>query len=158
MAVIYDGFPHYRKGVIEELAASENFEYYFFGDAVYRDQSIKLYEFGPGINVVWTHGFSVGRFYFQPGLLGALTGKGVTHCIFLGNPWFISYWMLPPILRLLGKKVYFWSHGWLAAERAASAPHGEEPVFPARRTACFFTGTEPKRLDARGDSVPTGCT
>jgi glycosyltransferase involved in cell wall biosynthesis len=100
--------------VIEELAASENFEYHFFGDAVYRDTSIKLYEFGPGINVVRTHGFSVGRFYFQPGLLRVLIGKGITHCIFLGNPWFISYWMLPPILRLLGKKVYFWSHGWIA--------------------------------------------
>jgi glycosyltransferase involved in cell wall biosynthesis len=114
VAVIYDGFPHYRKGVIEELAASENFEYYFFGDAAYRDESIKLYEFRPGVNVVRTRGFSVGRFYFQPGLLGALTDKGVTHCIFLGNPWFISYWMLPPILRLLGKRVYFWCHGWLA--------------------------------------------
>ncbi len=133
VAVIYDGFPHYRKGVIEELAASESFEYYFFGDAAYRDKSIKLYEFRPGVNVVRTHGFSVGRFYFQPGLLGALLGKRITHCIFLGNPWFLSYWLLPPILRLLGKRVYFWSHGWIARR---------EPLLRRTVKSLFFSSAD----------------
>jgi glycosyltransferase involved in cell wall biosynthesis len=145
VAVIYDGFPHYRKGVIEELAASENFEYYFFGDAVYRDKSIKLYEFRPGINVVRTHGFSLGRFYFQPGLLGALTGKGVTHCIFLGNPWFISYWMLPPILKLLGKRVYFWCHGWIA-EREPFLRRALKSLFFSSADGLFLYGHRAKAI------------
>ena len=32
VAIIYDGFPHYRKAIIEELSASPEFNYYFFAD------------------------------------------------------------------------------------------------------------------------------
>jgi glycosyltransferase involved in cell wall biosynthesis len=115
VAVIYDGFPHYRKGVIEELAASDRYEYFFFGDPTYREPSIKAYEFAPGINVVRTRSFSLGPLYVQRRILGAILHNHISHCIFLGNPWFVSYWVLVPALRLLGRKVYFWSHGWIGA-------------------------------------------
>ncbi|MEJ0005140.1 MAG: glycosyltransferase [Steroidobacteraceae bacterium] len=114
VAIIYDGFPHYRKGVIEELAASENCTYYFFGDAGYRESSILPYQFRPEHNVVCTHSWSLGPFIFQGGILGNLVKRRITHCVFLGNPRFLSYWFLTPLLRLMGKRVYFWSHGWLA--------------------------------------------
>jgi glycosyltransferase involved in cell wall biosynthesis len=114
VAVIYDGFPHYRKGVIEELASSNNYDYYFFGDSKYRDVSINAYDFKPGIKVVRTKSFSVGPFHFQTNILVGLLRNKISHCIFLGNPWFVSYWVLTPILRLLGRKVYFWSHGWIS--------------------------------------------
>jgi glycosyltransferase involved in cell wall biosynthesis len=113
VAVIYDGFPHYRKGVIEELASSETHAYYFFGNSTYRDASIKGYEFKAGIKVVRTRSFSWRHFNVQTNILNALLRYKISHCIFLGNPWFVSYWILTPILRLLGKKVYFWSHGWI---------------------------------------------
>jgi glycosyltransferase involved in cell wall biosynthesis len=99
--------------VIEELAASDTFDYVFFGDPIYRDPSIKPYEFAPGIEVLRTGSFSLGPFHVQTKILNALLRRRVSHCIFLGNPWFLSYWALTPLLRLLGKKVYFWSHGWL---------------------------------------------
>jgi glycosyltransferase involved in cell wall biosynthesis len=114
VAVIYDGFPHYRKGVIEELASSKVFSYYFFCNSTYRDTSIRTYEFKSGINVVRTSSFSLGPFYFQNDILKGLIKNDISYCIFLGNPWFISYWILTPILRSLGKKVYFWSHGWIS--------------------------------------------
>jgi glycosyltransferase involved in cell wall biosynthesis len=129
VAVIYDGFPHYRKGVIEELAASDTFDYVFFGDPVYRDPSIKPYDFEPGIEVLRTDSFSLGPFHVQTKILNRLLRQRVSHCIFLGNPWFLSYWALTPLLRLLGKKVYFWSHGWLS-ER--------EPVLRRAVKELFF--------------------
>jgi glycosyltransferase involved in cell wall biosynthesis len=113
VAVIYDGFPHYRKGVIEELASSNNYDYYFFGNSTYRDASIKAYDFKPGINVVRTNSFSWRHFNVQTNIFNGLLRNKISHCIFLGNPWFLSYWILTPILRLLGRKVYFWSHGWI---------------------------------------------
>jgi glycosyltransferase involved in cell wall biosynthesis len=113
VAVIYDGFPHYRKGVIEELAASDNYDYYFFGNLTYRDTSIKTYDFKPGIKVVRTSSVSWRHFNVQTNIFNGLLRNKISHCIFLGNPWFVSYWVLTPILRLLGKKVYFWSHGWI---------------------------------------------
>jgi len=114
VAVIYDGFPHYRKGVIEELAASDNYEYFFFGDLVYRDATIRVYDFEPSINFVRTRSFALGPFQVQTKILTALLRNRISHCIFLGNPWFLSYWALTPMLRLFGKNVYFWSHGWIA--------------------------------------------
>ncbi len=113
VAVIYDGFPHYRKGVIEALASSDCYEYFFFGDPVYRDQSIKRYEFAPGIHWIPTKSFSFGHFHFQRSVLRNLFRLDIRHCIFLGNPRFISYWFLVPLVRLAGRKVYFWSHGWI---------------------------------------------
>lgn len=114
VAVIYDGFPHYRKGVIEELASSEKYDYYFFCDSAYRDSSIKTYQFKSESKVIRTSSFSLGPLYFQKHIFVDVLKYKISHCIFLGNPWFISYWILTPMLRLLGKNVYFWSHGWLS--------------------------------------------
>jgi glycosyltransferase involved in cell wall biosynthesis len=116
VAVIYDGFPHYRKGIIEELASSDRHDYYFFGDATYRAASIKGYDFKPGIKFIPTRSISLGPIYIQTNILHGLLRNKISHCIFLGNPWFVSYWILVPILRLLGKRVYFWSHGWIAQQ------------------------------------------
>jgi glycosyltransferase involved in cell wall biosynthesis len=129
VAVIYDGFPHYRKGVIEELAASENYDYVFFGDAAYRDASIKAYDFEPSINFIRTSSFDLGPFHVQTRLLKGLLRNRISHCIFLGNPWFLSYWALTPLMRLFGKKVYFWSHGWIAQS---------EPILRRTMKHLFF--------------------
>jgi glycosyltransferase involved in cell wall biosynthesis len=129
VAVIYDGFPHYRRGIIEELAASDRYEYYFFCDEGYRDQSIKAYSFKPGINVVRTRSFTLGPYYVQRGILGRIRALKISLCIFLGNPWFASYWLLTPLLRLLGKKVLFWTHGWISAR---------EPFLRRTMKSAFF--------------------
>jgi glycosyltransferase involved in cell wall biosynthesis len=130
VAVIYDVFPHYRKGVIEELAASDRYRFLFFCDERYRDSSIVSYEFKPQIDHVRTQSFWIGPLYFQQRILrGTLTPR-ISHCIFLGNPWFVSYWLLTPILRLFGKHVYFWSHGWLSRE---------EPFLRRMLKSMFFS-------------------
>lgn len=114
VAVIYDAFPHYRNGVIDALAASDRYDYYFFSDATYRDPSIKQFEFKSGQKVIRTRSFMMGPFYVQRGILTHILKHDISHCIFLGNPWFLSYWLLTPTLRLLGRRVHFWSHGWLS--------------------------------------------
>ena len=116
VAVIYDGFPHYRNGVIEELARSTRFAYIFFGDERYSDASIKAYDFRPEHRVVRTRTWSFGPFRFQTRILRNVIRNRVDFCIFLGNPHFISYWFLTPLLRLTGRRVYFWTHGWLVRD------------------------------------------
>jgi glycosyltransferase involved in cell wall biosynthesis len=129
VAVIYDGFPHYRKGVIEELAASDKCTYFFFGDADYRDASIKSYDFKSEHNVVRTRSLSVGPFYLQWNILNNLIRNRISHCIFLGNPRFLSYWVLTPILRSMGKTVHFWSHGWVAREEPRMTRYFKDLFF-----------------------------
>jgi glycosyltransferase involved in cell wall biosynthesis len=115
--------------VIEELVSSDKYEYYFFCDSGYRDRSIRTYVFKPGINVVRTSSFWCGPFYLQTNILRGVLKNRISYCIFLGNPWFVSYWLLTPILRALGRPVYFWSHGWIC-ER--------EPILRAAFKRLFF--------------------
>jgi glycosyltransferase involved in cell wall biosynthesis len=163
VAVIYDAFPHYRKGVIEELASSERYKYYFFGAAAYRDASIKAYEFEPGIDVVRTGSVQLGPFQMQTNILGGLLRNKIAHCIFLGNPWFLSNWILTPILRLLGKKVYFWSHGWIAQDepplrrmvkqRFFRLPHGLLLYGNRSKAIAITQGFAPTHLHVVGNSL-----
>lgn len=145
VAVIYDGFPHYRKGVIEELAASDRYEYFFFGDRTYREPSIEAYEFAPGIKVIRTRSFSLGPLHVQRRVLGGILRNNISHCIFLGNPWFVSYWLLAPALRLLGKKVYFWCHGWVGT-REPAAKTWLKHVYFRMADALLLYGERAKRL------------
>jgi glycosyltransferase involved in cell wall biosynthesis len=153
VAVIYDGFPHYRKGIIEALAASDRYEFYFFGDPVYRASSVKTYEFGQGVNFTATRGLSVGPFFIQTGILRGLLRNKISHCIFLGNPWFLSYWVLVPLLRLLGKKVYFWSHGWIS-QNEPRLRETIKQVFFKTANALLLYGSRAKQIAiARGFSA-----
>lgn len=153
VAVIYDGFPHYRKGIIEALAASDRYDFYFFGDAVYRASSVKAYKFPQGVNFVATRSVSIGPFFIQTRILTGLLRNNISHCIFLGNPWFLSYWLLVPVLRLLGKKVYFWSHGWIS-KREPRVREAVKQIFFKMANALLLYGSRSREIGiARGFSA-----
>lgn len=118
IAIIYDAFPHYRKGIIEELSKSPKFAYYFFGDSKYEEPSIKLYTFNERQNAVTTNSFSIGSVYVQNRIFLNVLKKRISQCIFLGNPFFFSTWIWTPILRLMGREVYFWTHGWISVRES----------------------------------------
>jgi glycosyltransferase involved in cell wall biosynthesis len=113
IAIVYDGFPHYRGGIIEELGRSERFNYFFFSNKSYRDSTIPLYQFKQDQNFYCTKSFSIGPLFFQWGFFKRILGNNCKHCILLGNPYFLTFWIFTPILRLCGVKVLFWTHGWI---------------------------------------------
>lgn len=129
VAVIYDAFPHYRKGIIEELARSTKFSFHFIGDRQYRDSSINSYEFGSQVPLQLARTVPIGPVTFQRGLIRGILRTQAKLCIFLGNPRFVSYWMVASLCRLSGRKVLFWSHGWLKAS---------EPPFRLLVKNAFF--------------------
>ncbi|WP_168173920.1 glycosyltransferase [Thioclava sp. F36-6] len=111
VAVVYTHFPHYRSPIFDQLRKSErlNFTIYFDGRGVdstiapgranQKDIELRTFRFGP--------------FFLQPGfLLTAMFGK-VDACILLGNPYILTNWISAALLRLRGKKVFMWTHGWL---------------------------------------------
>ena len=113
IAIVYDGFPHYRGGIIEELGHSEKFNYIFFSNSAYREQSIPLYQFNQNQKYYFTKSLSIGPLFIQWGFLKKILEHKCKYCILLGNPYFLSFWIVTPILRLLGIKVLFWTHGWI---------------------------------------------
>jgi glycosyltransferase involved in cell wall biosynthesis len=55
------------------------------------------------------------KFYWQNGTVN-LAFKPYKQYILNGIPYSVSSWVLLILLRILGKKVYFWSHGWYGHE------------------------------------------
>ncbi len=114
ISIIYDSFPHYRAGIIKSLNNSSNFIYAFWGSKSSRDLSIKTFEFSDCFDFNDINLYQIGPFAFQINIIRKLI-KSKSDCfIFLGNPYFISTWIAICVLRLYGRPVYLWSHGWLS--------------------------------------------
>jgi glycosyltransferase involved in cell wall biosynthesis len=54
-------------------------------------------------------------FYWQNGTVH-LAFKPYKQYLMNGHPYSVSSWVLLILIRILGKKVYFWSHGWYGRE------------------------------------------
>ena len=58
------------------------------------------------------------RVLLQKGLISLALRKDVSHIIYLGSPYYITTWISAALARLAGKKVFFWTHGWLDREHS----------------------------------------
>lgn len=107
--ICYHFFPHYRKGIIEEL--SRQISPTFLGDDR-GVEGIKPYKFCSKDKFIHGHCFYIGKLMVQPKTIWvALTGNHANY-IFLANPNHISTWIAALICRLRKKQVIFWGHGF----------------------------------------------
>ncbi len=117
VAVIYPHVPHYRRPVFSELAhGSEAFDYVFFADEKAVDKSIRSEVRSDDFNMRVTPIFEMRGWVWQTGLWGAVVGAEFDTLIFLGNPYYLSTWVYALMGRFFGKRVLFWTHGWLAKD------------------------------------------
>lgn len=113
--VIYHHFPHYRRPIIKELAANGFHNYRFWGshqpiagiEAFAGDQEVRIEPLSFKI---------YGRLWLLTGYWPAVWDPSVDLLIILANPNIISTWIITLVARLRGKKVLFWTHGWLKRE------------------------------------------
>lgn len=118
VAVIYPYLPHYRIPVFNQLAESKNFEYVFYYGENIIDPSIVTEGKDLRFKGNHTKSFLFKGLYIQFDLLKLSIKKETSILIFLGNPFFISTWMYAFIGRITGKKIIFWTHGWLTTDRS----------------------------------------
>jgi glycosyltransferase involved in cell wall biosynthesis len=120
VAVIYHMFPHYRAGVMRALSESKKFEFRFWGShkpvsgipAFSGDQEVKVNE------LTFTPTRAGGHF---SGLYQAVWQRDTSCVVLIGNPNYIQTWIAALLAKALGKKVFFWAHGWLKKENAVKA-------------------------------------
>jgi acetyltransferase-like isoleucine patch superfamily enzyme/glycosyltransferase involved in cell wall biosynthesis len=115
IAIVYHMFPHYRTAVMRSLDESAQFRFVFAGsfDSFNGVEPMDARDMKAARStsfVTW------GPLYWQSGLLGLALSRKLDGIIFLGNPNFVSTWIAALLARLSGKKVLFWSHGWLKPE------------------------------------------
>lgn len=117
-AIVYHFFANYRKPICEHLLFKSDDEFIFVADEINRAM--------PGVPV-WSPPeeaefvkarcifFPLG-FLYQHSVVGLAFRKDVQTIIYLGNWKYISTWISAALARLSGKRVLFWTHGWLVPE------------------------------------------
>ncbi len=108
--------PLYRKALLESLDSNEKVNFFFTaGDS---DMHISVLTNIPALSGFkgYLHNkFSGIKLIYQRGWFKLLFGK-YDAFILTGNPGIRSNWMLALAARMLGKKVYLWSHGLYGSE------------------------------------------
>jgi len=97
------------------MKRSKNYEFEFWGSEndFYGIRAIKSSDALP-INALRVA--ASGRGYKITGYSQLLLSPKYTAYIIIGNPNIAATWIIASLARLLGKQVFFWTHGWLRRE------------------------------------------
>ena len=115
VAVIYHFYAHFRQAVVEELARSCKVDYEFFGDTEDFQGAVKAAAFSK--EVVFHPRRCIQLFraiMWQCGLIRIAVNSNYDAIILLATPTWVTTWFVALVGRLSGKRVLFWTHGWVA--------------------------------------------
>lgn len=119
--IVYHQYAHYRNPIIQEMSENSeffNFEFYC-GDKGDSD-SIKMASHShikKGLKNIW-----IGRkVLFQLGALSLVLNPKYKCYVFLGNVHFLSTWFCLIAARLIGKRIFLWTHGCKARDTGLKA-------------------------------------
>lgn len=155
VAVVYPYVPHYRMPVFRALTRTDSRDYRFFAGSNTIDTSIKSEEPGENHNLQYVRTYTTHGLTFQFGLLRICLSRKYRHIIFLGDPHFVTTWIYSTAARIAGKKVWFWTHGWLRSETGAKGwirkvfyriSHGLLLYGERARSIGIQSGYDPERL------------
>lgn len=140
VVLLYNFAQHYRTNIFTLMDQNMDIDFYF-GDKYLNVEKMDyslLQHHVKEVKNKW-----VGRIGWQSGVLGLPFKKYDTYII-LGQPMVLSTWIITIVARLLGKKVYFWSHGWYGKESKAEAII--KKTFMKLANGCLLYGNYAKGL------------
>ena len=115
IAIIYPEIYHFRIPIFKKLKDKfgNQIQFYYDKDGYeYEDKSAEIFK-----DAIHIKSFGFKKYIFQPGYLKYSIFSKENIFIFHFNPYAISTVLFSFILRLRGKKVIFWTHGWTKKER-----------------------------------------
>ena len=115
VAFVYNVYPHYRAGIVSAIAAQEELSPIFVAADVTTWNSVKTTAIWRGFDHSIIRLKRIGPFEVQLGLITFVIRrwKSMSTIVFLGNPYYLSVWIAAIMCRLGGKRVLFWTHGWI---------------------------------------------
>lgn len=117
VAVVYHVWPHYRRAVMQAMDRCAGIEYDFYGrNAPY--QGIEPVDPASVHRFVDAPFWMFGPFMWQFAAFRVALSRRYAAVIYLADQHFIATWLGAALARLTGKRVLFWSHGWLRRETA----------------------------------------
>ncbi|QDU32292.1 glycogen synthase [Poriferisphaera corsica] len=159
--IAYNFFPHYRTPVFNELNKSKHFNFFYaankFDPYVSKGDLIESSEICKQPNFVNLpcYLFFKHRILLQPKLITLPFKKDVHQIIYHGNPWWPCTWLSVLIAKSLGKKTYFWTHGWYRKESGIKSllynaffrlPHGNLLYGHMSKCLAINEGINPDKL------------
>ncbi len=112
IALIYNFAQHYRTNIFKLMDRSMDIDFYF-GD---KYLNVRKMDYGHLSNkVTELHNAHLGPLTWQKGAWRTLF-RGYDTFIMLGEPMILTSWIILIMGRLMGKRVYFWTHGWYGRE------------------------------------------
>ena len=121
VAVVYHFFAHYRAAIMQALLNSKDTEYVLVGDRLDPDRSIEPWQ-PPASRFVMAPCMKLSSaLIWQSGVMKMAMRQDIDVMIFLGNANILSTWLAAGLGRILGKRVLFWTHGWIRHECGVKA-------------------------------------
>jgi glycosyltransferase involved in cell wall biosynthesis len=113
IVIIYPGFPHYRKGIIDELEKSTSFNYTFIGDPMMMKTDIKSHNFSENSFHFSCPSYQIGPIVFHRKMIKYILKNDFDGYIFHVSPYWITILICVLIAKLKKKPVLNWTHGIL---------------------------------------------
>jgi glycosyltransferase involved in cell wall biosynthesis len=111
--VVYPGFPHYRKGVIEKLLESKKFDFYFIGDKMMMNSSIRPYDFVDNPKFINSPSFYLGPLLFHKNMIKYIRQNDFDAYIFHSAPYWLTIYFAVIYTKFKKKIIFNWTHGIL---------------------------------------------
>jgi len=142
LCLIYNYAQHYRKNIFMLMDKELACDFVFgdkMGDVKKMDYSL-LRHFKKEVK---NKTFIQSPIYYQKGVFSLLR-ENYSHFIMLGETFCVSTWIMLFLIKLQGKKIYFWSHGWYGKESKIRI--FLKKIFFGLADGTFLYGNYAKRL------------
>ena len=105
---------HYRLPIFRELQKDAELRFVIAAGEDPEDRSVRSIpvETFPDHLALRNYGFK--GLTIQTGILRSILSREFDALIFLSNPHILTTWIYALVARILGVKVFYWTHGWLA--------------------------------------------
>lgn len=114
VAIFNPIFAHYRTALVRELRRSAGAEFHFYADTHDGDSAIPAFDFNGSSDFFHSPVRRIfNRLAWQSKAVATAWFSAYECLIFLGDPAWLSTWIAAALARLRGRRVLFWTHGWL---------------------------------------------
>lgn len=124
VAVVYHFFPHYRAPVMTDLIERGRHDYLLVADKEFYRSSIKSWKIPEHYPFIETRSWYLGpmsrwgcpKIFVQRGLVRLALRRDLDCIVYLGNSFYPSTWVSALLAKATGKRVLFWTIGWMGDE------------------------------------------
>jgi glycosyltransferase involved in cell wall biosynthesis len=114
ICIVYPYVMHYRLPVFKELTKDTDLRFVFAAGEDPENRSVRSIPVDTLPDHIALKNYGYRGFTIQFGLLSHILARDFDAMVFLSNPNILTNWVYSAVARLLGIKVLFWTHGWLA--------------------------------------------